>query len=132
MTVFSFIIDLLGKWVIEIVIGSIHNIYTFLLIALDAVAVAFIMQGFLKFNKAISWLTGLLVFIWLSEHIIIKRSAWSTLLVPSVVGLLFLILFIRMLGYLWKESFKKPHEKRCLKLQVKYFSFNLSVPQVVW
>jgi len=63
MTVFSFIIDLLGKWVIEIVRGSIHNIYTFLLIALDAVAVAFIMQGFLKFNKAISWLTGLLVFI---------------------------------------------------------------------
>ena len=104
----AYIADLLGKWVTELVIGSIHNIYTFLLIALDAASVAFLMKNFLKFNKAISWLVGLLVLVWLSEHIIIKKSPWSILLIPSVVGLLLLILFIKMLGSLAS----KPEQRR--------------------
>lgn len=105
---FGFIADLLGKWVTELVIGSIHNVYTFLLIALDVASVAFLMQNFLKFNKVISWLVGLLVLVLLSEHIIINKSPWSMHLIPSVVGLLFLILLIIML----RSLASKPEQRR--------------------
>lgn len=102
----DFIADLLSRWVTELTIVTIHKVYVLLLIALDAAFVAFMMERFFKFNRGISWLTGLLVFVWLSEHIIVKKSPWSILLIPSVVGLLLLILFVRALEFLWKESAK--------------------------
>lgn len=59
MIVSSFI-DLLGEWVTEFVVGGIHSIGTFLLIAIDAASVVFTMQNWLKSDTALLDLTAIM------------------------------------------------------------------------
>ena len=101
--VLHFIIGILTKWAQEIIGFGFHNIYTFILIGLNAAFVTLVMERLFRFDRRFSWLGGLLTFVWLVEQVLVKRSVSPLILTLSVIAMLLSILFISGLAAAFRK-----------------------------
>ena len=98
-----YFISISTTWTQEIIDFGFHNIYTFILIGLNAAFVTIVMERLFRFDRRFSWLGGLLTFVWLVEQIIVKKSVSPLILTLSVIAMLLSIPFISGLAAAFRK-----------------------------